>query len=138
MQAIVRVALVVDDEPFARLSATQVLVDQGYLVLEACHAAEALDLLDRNDDVSIVVTDINMPGEMNGLALAQHIRSRDETMALVVTSGFEAPERAELAPSACFLPKPYAAHALLECVREVEAMMRAGRNPWCRLQDSNL
>src|SRR3954447_3649317 len=82
-----RVALVVDDEPFARLSAVQVLVDQAYLVLEAGDADEALQLLERNEDVSLVVTDISMPGEIDGLAMARHLRRRDSRLALVVATG---------------------------------------------------
>src|SRR5436305_12295849 len=82
-----RVALVVDDEPFARLSAVQVLVDQAYLVLEAADADEALALLDQNDDVSLVVTDISMPGRMDGLAMARHLRRQHAKLALVVASG---------------------------------------------------
>src|SRR3954447_2563672 len=82
-----RVALVVDDEPFARLSAVQVLVDQAYLVLEAADADEALALLEQNDDVSLVVTDIGMPGQMDGLAMARHLRDRDSGLALIVATG---------------------------------------------------
>jgi DNA-binding NtrC family response regulator len=115
-----RVALIVDDEPFARLSALQVLVDQAYLVLEAADAAEALELLDRNDDISIVVTDINMPGAMDGLAMARHLRTRHSSMALVVASGATHLDVNELPRATQFLQKPYAAHALLRCVRDAE------------------
>ena len=115
-----RVALVVDDEPFARLSAVQVLVDQAYMVLEAADADEALQLLDRNDDVSLVVTDIAMPGRMDGLALARHLRRRDLRLALVVATG-RAPMNAEDLPAAAqYLQKPYGAHALLQSVRAAE------------------
>ena len=115
-----RVALVVDDEPFARLSAVQVLVDQSYVVLEAADADEALRLLDRNDDVSLVVTDIAMPGGMDGLAMARHLRQRDSGLALVVATGHALPDAGELPQAAQYLQKPYAVHALLQCVRAAE------------------
>lgn len=113
-------ALVVDDEPFARLSAVQVLVDQAYLVLEAADADEALRLLDRNDDVSLVVTDISMPGEMDGLAMARQLRRRDSGLALVVATGRALSEASDLPHAAQYLQKPYAVHALLQCVRAAE------------------
>ena len=115
-----RVALVVDDEPFARLSAVQVLVDQAYLVLEAADADEALALLDRNDDVSLVVTDIAMPGQMDGLAMACHLRRRDTSLALVIATGRALSDASELPQAVQYLQKPYAAHALLHSVRAAE------------------
>ena len=115
-----RVALVVDDEPFARLSAVQVLVDQAYLVLEAADADEALALLDRNDDVSLVVTDISMPGEMDGLAMARHLRRWNAGLALVVATGRAPAETGELPRAVEYLQKPYAAAALLRSVRAAE------------------
>ena len=125
LQGLNRVALVVDDEPFARLSALQVLIDQAYHVLEAADAAEAFDLIERNDDISVVVTDINMPGSVDGLTMARHLRSRQPDLALVVASGAVRPALAELPEGAEFLQKPYAAQALLRCVRDaVEAADR--------------
>jgi CheY-like chemotaxis protein len=115
-----RVALVVDDEPFARLSAVQVLVDQAYLVLEAADADEALALLDQNDDVSLVVTDISMPGQMDGLTMARHLRRKDAKLALVIATGRSFAEASDLPQAVQYLHKPYAAHALLHCVRAAE------------------
>ena len=115
-----RVALVVDDEPFARLSAVQVLVDQAYLVLEAADAEEALALLDRNDDVSLVVTDISMPGQMDGLTMARELRRQDAKLAMVVATGRAFTEASELPRAVQYLQKPYAAHALLHSVRAAE------------------
>ena len=115
-----RVARVVDDEPFARLSAVQVLVDQAYLVLEAAEADEALTLLDQNDDVSLVVTDIAMPGRMDGLTMARQLRRRDSRLALVLATGRTLPDAGELPQAVQYLQKPYAAHALLHSVRAAE------------------
>ena len=116
-----RVALVVDDEPFARLSAVQVLVDQAYLVLEAADAEEALALLDRNDDITLVVTDISMPGQMDGLTMARHLRRQDSRLAMVVATGRSLTEANDLPQAVQYLQKPYAAHALLHSVRAAEA-----------------
>jgi CheY-like chemotaxis protein len=120
LQGYNRVALVVDDEPFARLSAVQVLCDQAYLVLEAADADEAMHMLHRNHDVSLNVTDIVMPGEMDGLAMARDLRNRDSEIALVIATGRSVAEPGELPPAAQYLQKPYTPHALLACVRAAE------------------
>jgi CheY-like chemotaxis protein len=115
------VALVVDDEAFARLYAVQVLLDQNYFVLEAADAEEGLQILDAQDDVSLLFTDISMPGEMDGLDLVDRVRRIRPDIALVVTSGHSSPAGGRLPDGACFLPKPYTAHALNEAIRSAAA-----------------
>ena len=112
------VALVIDDEPFARLFAVQVFLDHGFTVLEASDAEEGLQVLDRNDDVSVVFTDINMPGEMNGLGLVRRLGAERPDLALILTSGQTAPSEAEAARTR-FVAKPYSAHALLAAIQGV-------------------
>ena len=126
LQGYNRVALIVDDEPFARLSAVQVLGDQAYLVLEAADAHEALEMLEQNDDISLVITDIVMPGEMDGLAMARHLRNRGPELALVIATGRSLAEASDLPAAAQYLQKPYAAHALLASVRAAEEAVAAG------------
>ena len=113
-----KVALIVDDEIFARLMMTQILVDDDYCVLEASNAAEALDVLDRNDDVELLITDISMPGELDGLDLARNVLSQHPRMMTVLTSGFRTPAEYEIPERARFLPKPYTAHALRSIIRQ--------------------
>jgi CheY-like chemotaxis protein len=120
LQGYNRVALVVDDEPFARLSAVQVLVDQAYLVLEAADADEAFHMLQQNDDISLVVTDIVMPGEMDGLAMARQLRNEGSELALVIATGRSMADASELPAAAQFLQKPYTPYALLASVRAAE------------------
>ena len=113
-----KVALIVDDELFARLMALQILLEDDFCVLEASNAAEALDMLERNDDVSLLITDISMPGEMDGLDLARTVRGQRPHVATVLTSGFVRPKE-NAVPGASFLAKPYTAHALRDIIREV-------------------
>ena len=112
-----KVALVVDDEAFARLFAVQILLDQGYIVLEAADAEEGLDLLQTEHDVSVLFSDINMPGDLDGLDLIDRARSERPDITLVVTSGHAMPADHRLPEGACFLAKPYTAHALSEAIR---------------------
>jgi CheY-like chemotaxis protein len=111
------VVLVVDDEIFARLLAVQVLLDSGFTVLEAENAGEGLAMLDRNDDVGLLFTDISMPGEMDGLGLIARVRAHNPAIAMVVTSG-GAPPRPDSLAGAPFLAKPYTAGALLAAIAE--------------------
>ncbi|HEX8669293.1 MAG TPA: response regulator [Allosphingosinicella sp.] len=116
-----RVALVVDDESFARLFTVQILLDQGFMVLEAGDAGEALQLLAANDDVALVVTDISMPGEIDGLGLAAQVRLLHPDIPVIVASGRVFPIRPEADGRSCFLAKPYTATALVEAIAGVTA-----------------
>ena len=114
-----KVALIVDDEVFARLMAIQILLEDDYCVLEASDAAEALDVLERNDDVSLLITDISMPGELDGLGLARQVVSAQPHVATVLMSGFAAPPEWAVPSGARFLAKPYTAHGLKSIIREL-------------------
>lgn len=116
-----KVALVVDDEVFARLYAVQILLDEGFTVLEAADAAEGLEVLNQDSAVDVLFTDISMPGEMDGLALINKAREIRPDIALLVTSGLIRPEQADVARGAKFLPKPYTAHALMRMIRQLQS-----------------
>jgi CheY-like chemotaxis protein len=124
MQGDEAVALIVDDEAFARLFAAQVLMDLGLYVLEACDAADATAMLRNNADILVVLTDISMPGQLDGLQLAAHVRDFYPHIPVVVTSGFICP--ANTSDVGYFLAKPYTASALIESIcRAVRAPLEA-------------
>jgi two-component system, response regulator PdtaR len=62
--------LVVEDEPLLRMMAVEVVEEAGFVALEAGNADEAVALLESRSDISLLFTDINMPGSMDGLKLA--------------------------------------------------------------------
>jgi CheY-like chemotaxis protein len=70
------IVLVVEDEVLVRMMFTDQLREAGYRVLEASDADKALDLL-RHDalNIGVVISDVDMPGSMNGTELARVIRS---------------------------------------------------------------
>jgi DNA-binding NtrC family response regulator len=113
-----KIALIVDDEVFARLFALQVLLDEGFMVIEAEDAREGLEMLDRNDDVAVVLTDVRMPGDMDGIGLSEWVRDHRPEVAVVLTSGQVDVHRTQLPDNTRFLPKPYTAHALMAAIRE--------------------
>jgi DNA-binding NtrC family response regulator len=115
-----KVALVVDDEVFARLMAIQILLEADYCVLEASNAAEAFDVLERNDDISLLITDISMPGATDGLGLARSVLEERPHVSTVLTSGFSPPPGTQMPARAKFIAKPYSAHGLKLTIREAE------------------
>jgi two-component system, response regulator PdtaR len=118
--------LVVDDEPLLRLALVDLFEDAHYTVLEAGSAAEALDVLRVSPDVRVVVTDIQMPGSMDGLRLAQYIHDAYPPIALIVASGAVTPGEHELPVTAIFMPKPVNFAALLAQVEVLVARADGG------------
>jgi CheY-like chemotaxis protein len=111
------VVLVVEDEPFTRLMAADVLSSAGFAVLEAGSAFEALTILEANEDVAVVFTDVEMPGALDGLELARHIGERWPSIGIVICSGHVS-HMARAEGKYSFLPKPYAGPAVVRQIRE--------------------
>ena len=74
--------LVVEDEVLVRLNVVESLEELGYLVLQAANAADAITLLERRPDIRIVFTDVQMPGTVDGLMLADVVSKRWPRQAL--------------------------------------------------------
>ena len=108
------VVLIVEDEALIRMNTEDVCEDAGYKVLEAPNADEALSLLEVRPDVRLVMTDIDMPGSMDGLALAHHVRRSSPQMCLVIASGKAFPSEQELPTGAVFFSKPFQERHLIE------------------------
>ena len=70
------VVLVVEDEVLIRMNTAEIIEDAGFEVLEAANADEAIALLEARRDIQVIFTDIDMPGSMNGIKLAQAVRGR--------------------------------------------------------------
>lgn len=117
--------LLVDDEPQVRAIAAIQLQRLGYDVLQAEDGHEALKILDRALDVNLLLTDIGLPGGMNGLELVAAVRERYPAIPVLYISGYSdgrSSESAEQDTSAQFLSKPYDKPALAAAVRRALAM----------------
>ena len=114
-----RVILVVEDEVLLRLNAVDVLTEAGYTTIEAANADQAIQILEARSDISIVFTDINMPGSMDGLKLAQAIRKRWPPVLLIVTSGKHMLRDSDLPAGGRFIPKPYSDEQVLSVVSQL-------------------
>ena len=101
------IALVVEDEPLIEMEAIDLLNDLGYETIGTRNADEALLILRARSDVSLVFTDIEMPGTMNGLALSALIEATWPHIQVLITSGRVISPNQQLAGNACFIAKPY-------------------------------
>ena len=79
--------LIVEDEPLIRMGAVTLIEDAGFEVYEAGSADAAIALLERHGEISLIFTDVNMPGSMDGLKLAHYVRGRWPPIKIIVTSG---------------------------------------------------
>ena len=103
--------LVVEDDVGLRFILSEWLRSLTYIVYEAASADEAVLLLTSSIPVDLVVTDVDMPGTMNGFGLVDHIRQDCPGLEIIVVSGkaagLEAKER-----SVSFFRKPYDLEAI--------------------------
>lgn len=79
--------LVVEDDPSLRLVAAATIESLGYSIFEAATAREALQLLDRNPQIRILFADILLPGDMNGIELANEAQRRHPGLKVLYASG---------------------------------------------------
>jgi len=106
------VLLVVEDEVLIRLSTSDFLRNEGFTVLEAGSAREALTVLNARSDVSVVVTDIHMSGELEGLELIREIRRSFPNLKIITASAYQITE-----PVEAVLTKPYSLERLLSVIK---------------------
>jgi two-component system, response regulator PdtaR len=105
--------LIVEDEIWIRMSSAATLEDAGFRILEAACSAEALEMLVANKDISLLMTDVRMPGEMDGLGLVELVRRNHPDIRAMVVSGNTSSQEARDAGAQGFLAKPYMAHSLV-------------------------
>ncbi len=108
--------LLVEDDALVRMVAQDILADAGYSVLEAASADEGLIVLAANPEIAILVTDVRMPGSIDGLGLTSIVSATRPDIRIIVTSGHVTPLKGDLPTGVVFLPKAYSPSALLEAV----------------------
>ena len=114
------VVIVIEDEPFIRMAIVEALLEDGFDVLEASHAQEAIAILEANaDHVHALFTDINMPGDLDGAGLTNHARIHWPWLSLLVTSGRAHPTAHTLPEGARFISKPYEFTDVILNIREM-------------------
>jgi DNA-binding NtrC family response regulator len=110
-----RVVLIVEDEFLVRLAATAMVEEAGFEAVEAANADEAIAVLEARPDIRVVFTDIVMPGSMDGLKLAAHVRGKWPFVKIIATSGHHRFWEGNIPDGVPFLPKPYT-HAQISTI----------------------
>jgi two-component system, response regulator PdtaR len=118
--------LIVEDELFVRMDFVDQAQEAGFETVEAGSAAEAVEILERRDDIHVVFTDIRMPGDMDGLALAHMVRDRWPPTIIVICSGNEPPAKEELPSGVTFMPKPCSGPKIDQLLTSIKIELNAG------------
>jgi CheY-like chemotaxis protein len=99
--------LVVEDDALIRMNSADLIRELGFEVIEAVDADHAVSLLESIAGITVLFTDIQMPGSMDGLRLAAVVRERWPPIALLITSGKVRPPTADMPTGARFISKPF-------------------------------
>ena len=113
------VVLVVEDEFLLRIDAVDMIAAAGFEVVQAGNADEAIEILESRRDITVVFTDIQMPGSMDGLKLARAVRGRWPPIKIIATSGHANVGETDLPAGGRFLPKPYSPMEVAGVLREL-------------------
>lgn len=113
--------IVVEDEVIVRMDIAMSLQDEGFIVLEASNADEAIGLLDAHPEIRLMFTDIDMPGSMDGLKLAEAVRDRWPPVKIIIASGHRQLRDDLLPIEGKFFSKPYDHAHIISAMREMLA-----------------
>lgn len=116
--------LVIDDEATVRMLVTEVLSDLGYTAIEAGDGASGLRVLNSNARVDLLVTDVGLPGGMNGRQVADAARLARPNLGILFITGFAENavlNHGHLEPGMHVLTKPFSLETLASRIRELVA-----------------
>ena len=117
------IVLVVEDEMVLRMRAVDIVEDAGFVPIEAISADQALQILESRDDISLLFTDIQMPGSMDGLKLAHATHARWPHIKIILVSGQIAVTDADKPEDSRFFPKPL---EIEQMIVEIQEMVGTG------------
>lgn len=110
--------LVVEDDPLILEFLCEILQDEGFVVQPQTSADAAWEYLQQHaQDVRMLLTDITMPGRLNGADLANLFGDRWPDKPIMIMSGYETPESSGVRHAVSFIKKPWALGQLLDCIQ---------------------
>jgi PAS domain S-box-containing protein len=118
------IVLVIDDEPAIRMLLSEVLEDSGYKVIEAEDGPSGLRVLDGDGRIDLLITDVGLPGGLNGRQVADAARARRPQLKVLFITGFAenaAIGNGHLEPGMAVVTKPFAMNDLANKVRDLLA-----------------
>jgi two-component sensor histidine kinase/CheY-like chemotaxis protein len=117
------IVLVVEDDMVLRMRAVDVVEDAGFTPLEAVNADEAIAILESRPDISLLFTDVQMPGSMDGLRLAHAVHNRWPHIKIILVSGQIVVTDDEKPVDSRFFGKPI---SMTHMISELRNMIGAG------------
>jgi DNA-binding NtrC family response regulator len=119
--------LVVEDDPLILEFLCEILQEEGFVVEPQISADAAAGYLELHaDNVALLLTDITMPGKLNGADLSNQFGDRWPDKPIMIMSGFETPETSGVKHEVSFIKKPWALGQLLDCVEGALKSKRVG------------
>jgi CheY-like chemotaxis protein len=118
--AVPAVVLVVEDEMLLRMRAVDMVEDAGFTSVEAVDADEAVAILESRSDIALLLTDIQMPGTMDGLGLAHSVHERWPPIKIILVSGQLKLANLDIPADSRFFGKPLDAKDL---IAEMQSMI---------------
>jgi len=110
--------LVVEDDPLILEFLCEILQDEGFVVQPQISADAAAKYLQKHaSQVRLLLTDITMPGKLNGADLANQFGDRWPKKPIMIMSGYETPQSSGVRHEVSFIKKPWAIGQLLDCVQ---------------------
>ena len=113
-----QIALVVDDEPLILMDTSDIVSEAGFHVIEARTADDAFAFLKQHSSLQLVFTDVQMPGKLDGIALAWHVAEHWPHIKVIVASGAVEPKEGVLPKVVTFLNKPISADLVKKVLTE--------------------
>src|SRR5215813_11302633 len=111
--------LTIEDELLISEYLGDVLRDAGYEVIATSNADDAIAILESRNDIRVIITDVEMPGSMDGLKLARAVRGRWPPIKIIVTTGKRRPANDEMPHGSLFLSKPYNPGLVIDAVQRL-------------------
>src|SRR6202451_4191003 len=111
--------LVVEDEMILRMRAVDIVEDAGFHPVEAVNADEAISILESRSDISLLFTDIQMPGSIDGLKLAHAVHERWPSIGIILVSGKLTPTDSERPTDSRFFGKPLEVTQMIAEIQEM-------------------
>ena len=108
--------LIVEDELLIRMMVGDELRDVGYDVLEAYNADEAVVMLNTGVQFDLIISDVRMPGSMDGLGLLTYVKASRPTLPVIIASGHLKRIEAEACGASSFIAKPFAVDVVVAAV----------------------
>jgi DNA-binding NtrC family response regulator len=99
--------MVVEDEQIIREFVCEILQFEGFDTVEYGTADDAWKAFGEGVDIKLLITDIRMPGDMDGAQLTERVHTQWPKLPIIVMSGHETPETVNIANDVAFLPKPW-------------------------------